>query len=98
MQPEDFDPCKCTHVLYSFVPIANNALAPTWTDLDYFKRMAAWKSKNPNIKVLMSVGGWNEGSTNFNSISSTDANRGSFCQSAINLARQYGLDGLDIDW
>lgn len=98
MVPEDLDPCLCTHVLYSFVPMANNALNPTGQDLDYFKRMSAWKAKNPNIKVLMSVGGWNEGSTNFNSISSTDANRQTFCQSVIKYCRQYNLDGIDIDW
>ena len=57
IQPEDFDPCLCTHVLYSFVPMSNNALAPTAQDLNLFARMNAWKQKNPNIKVSMSVGG-----------------------------------------
>ena len=98
MVPEDLDPCLCTHVLYSFVPMSNNALNPSSQDLDYFKRMSAWKSRNPNIKVIMSVGGWNEGSGNFNSISSTDATRTTFCQSVIKISRQYNLDGIDIDW
>jgi len=78
MVPEDLDPCLCTHVLYSFVPMSNNALSPSSTDLDYFKRMAAWKSKNPNIKIVLSVGGWNEGSGNFNSICSSDSTRQAF--------------------
>ena len=32
IQPENLDPCICTHVLYSFVGMANNALVPSWTD------------------------------------------------------------------
>ena len=98
MVPEDLDPCLCTHVLYSFVPLGNNALNPSAQDLDYFRRMSEWKKKNPNIKTLISVGGWNEGSNNFNSISSTDANRQTFCQSVIKYCREYNLDGIDIDW
>lgn len=29
--------------------------------LDYFTRMNKWKSVNPNIKIIFSVGGWDEG-------------------------------------
>ena len=32
MQPEDFDPCLCTHVLYSFVDLRNNQLQLSETD------------------------------------------------------------------
>ena len=32
MQPEDFDPCLCTHVLYSFVNLRDNQLQLTETD------------------------------------------------------------------
>jgi len=33
MQAADLDPCLCTHVIYAFVPISNNALAPTSDDI-----------------------------------------------------------------
>ena len=32
IQPEDFDPCMCTHVLYSFVNLRNSRLELTQTD------------------------------------------------------------------
>ena len=32
IQPEDFDPCICTHVLYSFVNLRNSRLELTATD------------------------------------------------------------------
>ena len=36
IQPEDFDPCLCTHVLYSFVPMSNNQVVPSWSDTCIF--------------------------------------------------------------
>jgi len=34
----------------------------------------------------------------FNQIVSSPDNMKKFCQSAIDVSRQYNLDGLDIDW
>jgi GH18 family chitinase len=39
-----------------------------------------------------------QGSGNFNSISSSDANSITFCNSVLNTLVTYKLDGLDIDW
>jgi GH18 family chitinase len=33
MQVSKLDPCLCTHVLYAFVPISNDALAPAQLDI-----------------------------------------------------------------
>ncbi len=57
------DPCLCTHILYSFVRMSNNKLAPRQHDLDLLAQMNKWKSVNPNLKILASVGGWTEGVT-----------------------------------
>ncbi len=37
IQPEDFDPCICTHVLYSFVNLRNSRLELTSTDQSMLK-------------------------------------------------------------
>ena len=42
IQPEDFDPCLCTHVLYSFVDLKNSVLQLTEVD----------KSKNMTYKIF----------------------------------------------
>jgi chitinase len=60
--------------------------------------MNEWKTVNPSLKILISVGGWTEGSTNFNSIVLTDQSRTSFCSQVVRIAREYDLDGFDIDW
>jgi GH18 family chitinase len=36
IQPEDFDPCMCTHVLYSFVNLRNSRLELTNTDRGFY--------------------------------------------------------------
>jgi chitinase len=98
IQPEDFDPCLCTHVLYSFVDLRNSRLELKTIDKDLFARMANWKLKNPTLKVSLSIGGWNEQSTHFTPMVATQENRNLFCQSVIDTCRMYGLDGVDIDW
>lgn len=50
-----------------------------------------------NVKVLASVGGW-EGSSNFSSAASTPQNRTRFASTSAQLIRNYGFDGIDIDW
>jgi chitinase len=60
--------------------------------------MNNWRAQNPNIKIVASIGGYTEGSSNFNSIVSTAENSKTLCQSAIDNSRKYNLDGLDIDW
>lgn len=57
-----------------------------------------YKKQYPNVKVLISVGGWTKGQ-NFHSMASTSANRQVFIQSALDFMSQYPfIDGIDLDW
>ncbi len=73
IKPTDFDPCLCTHVLYSFVKISNNALVDGFEEASLFPQMNQWKTKNPNLKISFSVGGWNEGVFSLNHLNKLDA-------------------------
>lgn len=56
----------------------------------------ALKTDNPDLKLLLSVGGW--GSGNFSEAAASDAARTAFAESAARLVVQHRLDGIDIDW
>ena len=59
-------------------------------------RLSALKADNPDLKLLLSVGGW--GSGNFSEAAANDAARAAFAESAARLTVQHRLDGIDIDW
>lgn len=49
------------------------------------------------MKVSLSVGGWSW-SKNFATVACDPAKRQRFVQSSIQLVKDLGLDGIDIDW
>jgi chitinase len=65
--------------------------------LGNFNQLYKLKQKNRNLKVILSVGGWSF-RMNFSPALSTAEGRQKFCDSAITLIADLGIDGLDIDW
>ncbi|WP_019990440.1 glycoside hydrolase family 18 protein [Rudanella lutea] len=90
---------KLTHINYAFVDIkANRAwLHNLATDSTNFRKLNALKRRNPDLKILISIGGW-AWSENFSDAVLSDTSRAAFAASAVDIVRQYDLDGIDIDW
>src|ERR1700761_8040732 len=88
-----------THINYAFVIIRNNRayLEHEKTDTVNFRNLLKLKKINPNLKVLISIGGWG-GSRFFSDAVYTDTAREAFAASAVAIVRKYNLDGVDIDW
>jgi chitinase len=94
----DYQLDKLTHATYAFLlPNADGSLKPLENPArlqDLVTRMHA-RSK----KVLISVGGWNNGDDSaFNSISANSTYRTTFANNLASAVSTYGLDGVDIDW
>lgn len=103
--PSKIDASMCTHVSYAFAGIKDGELSPfEWNDSDsrwskgMYSKVNYLKLKNPNLKTLLAVGGWNMGSLPFSSVVATNDTRQVFVSSTINFLRSRGFDGLDICW
>ncbi|WP_246029384.1 glycoside hydrolase family 18 protein [Pedobacter nototheniae] len=90
---------KITHINYAFVNVKNNRafLNREATDTVNLKNLNKLKLKNPDLKILISIGGW-AWSENFSDAALTDTARKAFAASAVKIIEQYNLDGVDIDW
>jgi len=101
--PEDVDANLCTHVIYSFAKIGRGGKLAMyeWNDDKMYPRMMALKKKNPELKVLLAVGGWNHENGKpgkFSTMVATPERRSVFIKSTIALLREWGFDGFDLDW
>lgn len=69
-----------------------------------FQSITNLKQKAPGLKIWLSLGGWtysdNETDTQpvFGDLASSEANRQKFIVSLSQFMRQWGFDGVDIDW
>lgn len=109
---DKLDVRQITHLNYSFGLIYNDEKDETNDALkDPAKLHQIWLSpkvqsdlakiptlrkQNPNLKVLLSVGGW--GARGFSGAAATPEARAVFIRSAQEVVEKYGLDGIDLDW
>ena len=89
---------KLTHIIYSFLKIKNDTL--TFHNLDQentVRQLIALKATNPQLKIMVSVGGWS-GCSFCSDLFANDKHRKNFAKSTVFLFKKYGIDGLDLDW
>jgi chitinase len=95
----DIDAKKLSHINYAFVNVKDSAafLTNLKTDSTNFRKLNELKKINPELKILISIGGWSW-SENFSDAVLTPSSRMLFAKSSVDIIRQYDLDGVDIDW
>lgn len=89
---------KLTHIIFSFLHLKGNILAvDNKNDSLTIKRLVELKKKNPKLKVILSLGGW-EGCYTCSGVFSTQKAREEFAVSVKKLFVSFNADGLDLDW
>jgi len=96
---------KLTHINYAFANIIEGKVsfggktAENEDDLkeDDIRSLHDLKKINPELKILVSVGGWTW-STQFSEVAATDSSRKVFAKSCVEFLKKYKLDGIDLDW
>lgn len=90
---------KITHINYAFVNVVDGKafLSKEETDTVNFRKLNLLKQKNPDLKILISIGGWGW-SGKFSDAVLTEEARELFAQSSVDIMSRYNLDGVDIDW
>ncbi|MCJ1306438.1 hypothetical protein MMC25_000080 [Agyrium rufum] len=107
--PSSLELSYITHVIYAFVwPNADGMIAfsDEWADkgiqVDGTKgclsAVQKLKIAHPHLKTLLSIGGGGAGSTNFAAVAKTPTLRDNFATQVYDLCKQYGFDGVDVDW
>jgi chitinase len=89
---------KITHINYAFANIKDGKVIEGGQgDSLEMAQLRALKKVNPDLKILISVGGW-AWSDHFSDAALTPASREIFAQSAIDFLLKHQLDGIDLDW
>ena len=105
---------ELTHINYAFANVSAEGeclVGDEWADTQYryptdpadapflgnFHQLNVLKEQYPHLKTLISIGGWTW-SDQFSDAALTAESREKFARSCVALMKQYGFDGLDIDW
>src|SRR5215213_5584733 len=89
---------KITHILFSFVHLKGNKLSVDNTkDTAVIHKLVSLKKRNPNLKLILSLGGWG-GCETCSDVFATKEGRSQFAASVKELCLYFGTDGIDLDW
>ncbi|CAG2120750.1 unnamed protein product, partial [Medioppia subpectinata] len=63
-----------------------------------YRRIEHLRDVNTDLKALISIGGWNEGSDKYSKMASSPDSRKRFIASVLTFLKDNKFDGLDVDW
>lgn len=105
---DNIDPTLCTHIIYTFAGLNNvtytiHSMDPFLDTTDgggrgQYKKLVDMKNNHSNLKVLIAIGGWNEGSQKYSDMASSPEHRKTFIESVVTFLKKHRFDGLDLDW
>lgn len=100
--PENIEPELCTHIIYAFATIKDLKIQAiddaNKQEKNVLTQVLSLKEKNPDLKILLSVGGWLAGTGPFRELTKSNYRQSLFVFNAIEYLRKMKFDGLDIAW
>jgi chitinase len=89
---------KLTHIIFSFLKLQNDTLTfRNENQRKALQELVQLKNKNPQLKIMVSIGGWG-GCAPCSDLFSSAEHRHTFAKTTVALFKQYNFDGLDLDW
>ncbi|MEU3598280.1 glycosyl hydrolase family 18 protein [Streptomyces sp. NPDC006798] len=83
--------------------VAGAEMDPALPYKGHFNLLNKFKKQHPNVKTLISVGGWTDSGGFYKTTTNADgsvnqAGINTFADSAVEFIRKYGFNGVDIDY
>jgi chitinase len=95
---DKYDLNKLTHIIFSFLHLKGNKLTVDNADDSLtIRKLVSLKQKYPDVKIILSLGGWG-GCKTCSDVFSSGPGRHDFTESVVRLLETYKADGLDLDW
>ena len=89
---------KMTYMIWCFLHLQGDSLAPLDKSQEkVIRKMVGFKREYPELKVLLSFGGWG-GCETCSEVFSTEPGRRKFARSVHALLKRTWTDGIDLDW
>ncbi len=105
---ERINPFLCTHMVYNYLKLDEEAnqvmIADRITDINDkgYEKFVALKEKNPNLKVMIALGGSADVDKNVNikysRLVANSTNIDTFVESVITFLERYNFDGISLEW
>lgn len=93
--PKNVDALLLDFVVYAFALINDDGTLSVYSE-SQLKQLANLRIENPNLKVILGIGGW--GADGFSDAALTPTSRYAFAREVKRWIDEYQLDGVDIDW
>lgn len=89
---------KLTHIIFSFLKMQNDTLTfHSEKQETSLRQLVDLKKQYPQLKIMVSIGGWG-GCAPCSNLFANEEHRKNFARTTAALFKEYGIDGLDLDW
>nr|XP_022913608.1 probable chitinase 2 [Onthophagus taurus]XP_022913616.1 probable chitinase 2 [Onthophagus taurus]XP_022913621.1 probable chitinase 2 [Onthophagus taurus] len=102
---EEIDPSLCTHLVFGYTHLNETTdeiiIFESWSKLlgrKSHENISKLKAKKPDLKVLVSLGGWLDGSIKYSRLAANPKRVQRFVNNTLDFIEENSLDGMHLVW